>query len=152
MTEDRQYPERPVIAVGGVVISEGRALLIRRGQAPLEGRWSIPGGILELGETIADGIARELFEETGVRAGALDLIEVYEKVLRDAGDRAQYHFVILDYLCELEEGTPHPGSDVTEVAWVREEELKQFQLTGAATRVVRKAFAMARERGKAAHG
>ena len=152
MTEDRQYPEHPVIAVGGVVISEGRALLIRRGQAPLEGRWSIPGGILELGETIADGIARELFEETGVRAGALDLIEVYEKVLRDAGDRAQYHFVILDYLCELEEGTAQAGSDVTEVAWVREEELKQLQLTGAATRVVRKAFAMARERGKAAHG
>src|SRR5579863_9396481 len=100
----REYPERPIVAVGGVVISEGRALLIRRGQAPLEGRWSIPGGILELGETIAEGIARELWEETGVRADTLELIEVYEKVLRDAGDRAQYHFVILDYLCELQEG------------------------------------------------
>ena len=152
MTDDRQYPERPVIAIGGVVISDGRVLLIRRGQPPLEGRWSIPGGILEIGETIADAIARELFEETGVRARALALVEVYEKVLRDAGDRAQYHFVILDYLCEWQEGSARAGSDVTEAVWVREEELKQFQLTGAAARVVRKAFAMARERGNAAHG
>jgi ADP-ribose pyrophosphatase YjhB (NUDIX family) len=110
-----------------------------------------PGGILELGETIAEGIARELFEETGLRVHALDLLDVYEKLLRDAGDRARYHFVILDYLCELQEGTARAGSDVTEVAWVREEDLKQFQLTGAAARVVRKAFAMARERSEAAH-
>jgi ADP-ribose pyrophosphatase YjhB (NUDIX family) len=151
MAEGREYPERPVVAVGGVVISEARALLIRRGQPPLEGRWSIPGGILELGETIAEGIARELFEETGLRVHALDLLDVYEKLLRDAGDRARYHFVILDYLCELQEGTARAGSDVTEVAWVREEDLKQFQLTGAAARVVRKAFAMARERSEAAH-
>ncbi len=152
MTESREYPERPVVAVGGVVISDAHALLIRRAQPPLEGRWSIPGGILELGETIADGIARELLEETGLRVRALEPIEVYEKVLKDVDDRPRYHFVILDYLCELLEGTARAGSDVTDVAWAREQDLTQFQLTGAAARVVRKAFALARERGKAAHG
>lgn len=151
MSEEREYPEHPVIAVGGVVIADSRALLIRRGQAPLEGRWSIPGGILELGETISEGIARELLEETGIEAKPTELLEVYEKVFRDASGRAQYHFVILDYLCEFRGGTARPGGDVTAVAWASEEELMQYELTGAATRVIKKAFGATRGRAKA-HG
>ncbi|HEV2287916.1 MAG TPA: NUDIX hydrolase [Candidatus Acidoferrales bacterium] len=151
MSEEREYPEHPVIAVGGVVIADSRALLIRRGQAPLEGRWSIPGGILELGETISEGIARELLEETGIEAKPTELLEVYEKVFRDASGRAQYHFVILDYLCEFRGGTAQPGGDVTAVAWASEAELSQYELTDAATRVIQKAFAATRVRTKA-HG
>lgn len=151
MSEEREYPEHPIVAVGGVVIADSRALLIRRGQAPLEGRWSIPGGILELGETISEGIARELLEETGIEAKPTELLEVYEKVFRDASGRAQYHFVILDYLCEFRGGTARPGGDVTAVAWASEEELAQYELTGAAMRVIKKAFGATRGRAKA-HG
>ncbi|HEV2617405.1 MAG TPA: NUDIX hydrolase [Candidatus Acidoferrales bacterium] len=151
MTEDREYPERPVIAVGGVVISDARVLLIRRAQPPLEGRWSIPGGLLELGESIAQAIARELLEEAGVQVRALELIEIYEKVLRLPNQPPQYHFVILDYLCELKGGAAQAGSDVTDVSWVPEHDLERFDLTVAAKRVVNRAFAMSREHHRANH-
>ena len=151
MPENREYPDRPVIAVGGVVVSGARVLLIRRAQPPLEGRWSIPGGILELGETIAQAVERELMEEAGVQVLPLELIEIYEKVLRLPHQPPQYHFVILGYLCELKEGNAQPGSDVTEVAWSAEDELDRFNLTIETRRVVKRAFAMARERQRAAH-
>ncbi|MGB6875641.1 MAG: NUDIX hydrolase [Candidatus Acidiferrales bacterium] len=149
-TESREYPERPIIAVGGVVIHDSQILLIRRGQPPLEGRWSIPGGILEIGETIAEGIERELKEETGIQVRVLDLIEIYENVLRDKENELQYHFVILDYLCEFVEGTARPGGDVTEVVWASEQQLESLSVTGAAKRVIRKAFSAVR--GRAAQG
>ncbi|HXT87546.1 MAG TPA: NUDIX hydrolase [Verrucomicrobiae bacterium] len=142
----REYPQRPIIAVGGVVIQGARVLLIRRGQPPLEGRWSIPGGILEIGETITAAIERELKEETGVSVRVLGLLEIYEKVLRDSDNRAQYHFVILDYMCEFVEGTAEAAGDVTDTAWVAEEGLEKLQLTSAALRVVKKAFALAARR------
>ena len=84
MTGAREYPERPLVGVGGVVIADGRALLIRRGSAPLEGEWSIPGGMLELGETSEEGVRRELAEETGIEVRVLDLIEVFERIFPDA--------------------------------------------------------------------
>ncbi|MGB6482937.1 MAG: NUDIX hydrolase [Candidatus Acidiferrales bacterium] len=145
-TEGREYPERPIIAVGGVVIHDSQVLLIRRGQPPLEGRWSIPGGILEIGETIAEGIERELKEETGIQVRVLDLIEIYENVLRDKENEPRYHFVILDYLCEFAEGTARPGGDVTEVVWTSEQQLGSLAVTGAAKRVIRKAFSAVRGR------
>ncbi len=142
----REYPQQPVVGVGGVVIQDGRALLIRRGSEPLAGQWSIPGGTLELGETIAEGVRRELREETGLEVHVLELIEVFDRIFRDSGGRTQYHFVILDYLCETVAGTPRPGSDVTDVAFVGQEELNRYSLTEAVTRVLGKAFAMARTR------
>jgi mutator protein MutT len=151
MSEKREYPDRPVVGVGGVVIREGRALLIRRGSEPLKGQWSIPGGTLELGETIAEGVARELREETGLEVRVLDLIEVFERIFPgppSQGARPQYHFVILDYLCEASNGTPYPGSDVTDAVFAAEDELERYELTPTATRVLRTAFAMARERGQ----
>ncbi|HKW87701.1 MAG TPA: NUDIX hydrolase [Candidatus Acidoferrales bacterium] len=142
----REYPLRPVIGVGGVVVADGKALLIRRGHPPLEGQWSIPGGTLEVGETIAEGIERELAEETGIEARVLELIEVFERIFRDKDERVQYHFVILDYLCEMAGGNARAGGDVVDVAWASEAELKKFGLTEAATRVLKKAFEMARAR------
>ncbi len=148
MSPRAEFPQQPVVGVGGVVISEGRALLVRRGSEPLRGAWSIPGGRLELGETIAQGVARELLEETGLEVRVLGLIEVFERIFREdsapSGSAPRYHYVILDYLCEVMAGHPQPGSDVTDLAWAREEELARFALTPTATRVLLKAFEMAR--------
>lgn len=162
MGTTREYPERPVVGVGGVVIDNGRAVLIRRGSEPLKGQWSIPGGTLELGETIAEGVRRELAEETGLEVEVLELIEVFERIWPDPPPAAEgiaaavppapaarsprYHFVILDYLCRPTGGALRAGSDVTEVALVAEDELEHYQLTPTATRVLRRGFQMARAR------
>lgn len=146
MIDRREYPERPIVGVGGVVIRDGRALLIKRGHPPLQGEWSIPGGTLELGETLLEGVRRELEEETALRVGVLDLIEVFERVIRDEAGKARYHFVILDYLCEAADGEPQAGSDVIDVAWATEGELSKYSLTPTATRVIGRAFEMSRAR------
>jgi len=152
MAGSREYPERPVVGVGGVIIHDGRALIVRRGSEPLKGEWSIPGGTLELGETLAEGAARELREETGLEVRVLELIEIFERIFPDPNGtsatpaRPQYHFVIADYLCEIVSGTPAPASDVTDVALVREEDLGPYRLSPTAARVVKKAFALARSR------
>lgn len=142
----REYPERPIVGVGGVVISDGRALLIKRGHPPLQGEWSIPGGTLELGETLIEGVERELLEETAIQVRVVDLIEVFERVFRDDSGRLQYHFVILDYLCEPVTGEARAGSDVTDVAWVSEADLDRYSVTVTATRVIQRAFEMAAAR------
>ena len=153
MASSREYPERPVVGIGGVIIDQGRALLIRRGSEPLLGEWSIPGGTLELGESLQEGVARELLEETGIEVRVLDLIEVFDRVYledRPTGSGVKrgprFHFVIVDYLCERLSGEPRAGSDVTDVAFATEDELSRFHLTETATRVVKKGFAMARAR------
>ena len=153
MASSREYPEKPVVGIGGVIIEQGRTLLIRRGSEPLRGEWSIPGGTLEIGETLQQGVARELFEETGLQVRVLELIEVFDRIFLENEVSGQplmktprFHFVILDYLCEHVSGEPRAGSDVTDVAFAREDELLQFHLTEAATRVVKKAFAMDRAR------
>lgn len=135
-----------MVGVGGVVIRDERALLIRRGSAPLEGEWSIPGGMLEIGETLLEGVQRELLEETAIEVKVLDLIEVFERLTPDEAGKLKYHFVILDYLCEVVRGEARAGSDVTDVAWARETELNAYSLTPTATRVIQKAFEMARGR------
>lgn len=137
------------MGVGGVVIEEGRALLIRRGGEPMKGQWSIPGGTLETGETLEEGTRREMEEETGLRVRVVELIEVFERIFRDEGHsegRPRYHFVILDYLCERISGQARAGGDVTDVAWVAEADLGPYHLTPTATRVLKKAFAMAKSR------
>jgi 8-oxo-dGTP diphosphatase len=149
----REYPDRPVVGVGGVVIQNGRALLIKRGSEPLLGQWSIPGGTLELGESLQQGVARELLEETGLEVEVLDIIETFDRIFLDpaapnAEDRSRpkYHYVIVDYLCERLAGEAQAGSDVTDIAYATEDELEKFHLTTTATRVLRRAFAMDRER------
>jgi 8-oxo-dGTP diphosphatase len=137
-----------------VVIEKGRALLIRRGSEPLRGEWSIPGGTLELGESLQQGVARELLEETGLEVRVLELIEVFDRIFPGDDARAsethrapRFHFVIVDYLCERLIGEARAGSDVTDVAFASENELGQYHLTETATRVLRRAFAMDLARG-----
>jgi len=151
MASSREYPDRPVVGVGGVIIDDGRALLIRRGSEPLRGEWSIPGGTLELGETLAEGVARELLEETGLVVRVLGQIEVFERIYTEKSGgaskkkkRPRFHYVIVDYFCERISGEPRAGSDVTDVAYAREDELDKFHLTETALRILRKAFAMER--------
>ena len=96
MTGRREYPERPVVGVGGVVIVEERTLLIRRGHPPLEGEWSIPGGTLEVGETLLDAVRRELLEETGIEVRVGELIEAFERIFPDGDGQPKCHFVIVD--------------------------------------------------------
>ncbi len=153
MTSSREYPGRPVVGIGGVIIDQGRTLLIRRGSEPLRGEWSIPGGILEIGESLEEGVARELLEETGIKVRVLELIEVFDRIYLEEGStgaesrrKPRFHFVIADYLCERLAGEPRAGSDVTDVAFATEEELARFHLTETATRVLKKAFAMDRQR------
>ena len=138
-----------------MVIENGRALLIRRGSEPLLGEWSIPGGTLELGETLEEGVARELLEETGLQVRVLELIEVFDRIYlestagtgTDAPKKGpRFHYVIVDYLCQRIGGTAAAGSDVTDVAFVAEQELEKYKLTETATRILRKAFAMNRDR------
>jgi len=150
MASSREYPERPVVGVGGVVIEQGRVLLIRRGGEPLKGQWSIPGGTLETGQTLEEGTRREMEEETGLRVRVRELIEVFERIFREPGEaaaRPRYHFVILDYLCERISGEARAGGDVTDVAWVAESDLGAYDLTPTATRILKKAFAMTASRG-----
>ena len=148
----REYPDRPLVGVGGVVIEDSRALLIRRGTEPLLGEWSIPGGTLELGETLEEGVARELLEETGLEVKVIELIEVFDRIYIESppGDAEQkgprFHYVIVDYLCERIGGSAVAGSDVTDVAFALEDELGGFGLTETATRILKRAFAMVRQR------
>jgi 8-oxo-dGTP diphosphatase len=142
-----------MVGVGGVIIDQGRALLIRRGSEPLLGEWSIPGGTLELGETLEEGVARELLEETGITVKVIELIEVFDRIYvestagaSEAKKGPRFHYVIVDYLCERISGEAVAGSDVTDVAFASEEELDKYKLTETATRILKKAFAMERKR------
>lgn len=153
MALSREYPERPVMGVGGVIVDRGRTVLIRRGTEPLLGQWSIPGGTIEIGETIEEAVRRELREETGLEVRVLELIELFDRIYLENGvtgwkdkKKPRYHYVIADYLCELVGGEPHAGSDVTDLAFATEDELSRFHLTEKATSVLKKAFAMSRAR------
>src|SRR6202011_2866569 len=153
MASSREYPDRPMVGVGGVIIEQGRALLIRRGSEPLLGEWSIPGGTLELGETLEQGVARELLEETGLTVRVIELLEVFDRIYVESTRGSsevkkgpRFHYVIVDYLCERVAGEAVAGSDVTDVAFASETELGKYNLTETATRILKKAFAMERKR------
>lgn len=127
---------RPVIGVGGVVIRRGRALLVRRGKEPLRGRWSIPGGAVELGETLEEALVREIREEAGLEVRPRLVIAVVDQIERE-GRALRHHHVIVDYLCDYVSGTARAGSDAEAVAFVSARELGAYGLTVKAAEVVR---------------
>jgi len=139
---------RPTVAVGGVVIYDGRVVLVRRGQAPLLGEWSLPGGRLELGETLEQGLRRELREETGLEVEPLQLLAVLDRIDREE-EKIRYHYVIVDYLCERRGGELRAGSDASEVALVPLADLPAHDLTREADQVVRDGFARAASAARA---
>lgn len=132
-------PAAPVVGVGGVVVHAGRVLLIRRGKEPLYGRWVVPGGTVELGETLEQALVREMREETALEVEPLELLTVFDRIQRD-GSRVAYHFVIVDYLCRLRSGEARAGSDALEVAWAAPSELARFDLPAKALEVVQQAL------------
>lgn len=140
MAGRREYPERPVVGVGGVVLRDGRVLLVQRASEPLAGQWSLPGGAVELGETLEEAVVRELKEETGLAVRVVELVEAFERIIRDDAGRPRYHYVLLDYLCEPGEGAARAGSDVRAVAWAAPEEFDRYALSEKARAVCRKAF------------
>lgn len=134
----RDYPERPIIGVGAVIVSGGRALLVRRDTEPLRGEWSVPGGMLELGETLRDGVRREVLEETGLEVEPGEVLDVFDSIFTDGLGRTQYHYVLIDYLCRPVSGEAHPGSDVSDVRWVSANALGAMGLRDSIEQVVRK--------------
>ncbi len=142
----RDYPDRPIIGVGAVIVREGQALLVRRATEPLQGEWSVPGGVLELGEKLHDGVRRETLEETSLRVEPQEILEVFDSIFRDRDGRTQYHYVLIDYLCRVIEGEARAGSDVSEVRWVTEAELGGLDLRESIERVVREGLELANSR------
>jgi 8-oxo-dGTP diphosphatase len=130
--------------VGAVILDGDRVLLIQRGQEPLKGEWSLPGGAVELGETLEEALVREVREETSLDVAVGPVVEVFDSIRRDAGGRAEYHYIIIDYACRVRGGTPTVaahGSDAADVRWVPLTELERYRVTGTAIAVIRKACA-----------
>ncbi len=139
----RDYPEHPIIGVGAVIVDRGRALLVRRATEPLLGEWSVPGGMLELGETLRDGVRREVREETGIDVEPGQVIDVFDSIFADALGRTQYHYVLIDYLCRPLAGEARAASDVSDVRWVSLEALPAMTLRDSIEQVVRKGLRLA---------
>ena len=134
----RDYPEHPIIGVGAVIIEGSRVLLVRRDTEPLRGEWSVPGGMLELGEKLRDGVRREALEETGVKVEPGEVLDVFDSIFTDGLGKTQYHYVLIDYLCRVTSGEAQAGSDVSDVRWVSLEALPAMGLRESVEQVVRK--------------
>jgi len=117
----REYPAAPLVGVGAVIVHDGRVLLVQRGTEPARGRWSIPGGLIEVGEPLSEAVVREVREETGLQVEPVELIELLDRIHRE-GDRVRYHYVIADYLCRVVGGALHAASDADAVRWVERPE------------------------------
>ena len=137
--DDRSYPARPILGVGGLIFQGEAILLVRRGKDPGKGLWSIPGGAVMVGESLVKGVAREIHEEVGLSVQVGPLVEVVERVIRDDNGGVAYHYVILDYLCWPRSGQMRPGSDAADARFVEPRDLPQYGLTRDALRVLDKA-------------
>jgi mutator protein MutT len=137
------YPDRPIVAVGAVILQRDCVLLVKRGREPLKGAWSLPGGMVEVGETLDSALAREVLEETGLSVEVGPVVEVLDRVQFDAAGRVEYHYVIIDYLCRAWTDRLAHGSDADDVRWVPVEELDDLAVTKEAVAVIRKGAELA---------
>ena len=136
----REYPETPLVGVGAIIIEGERVALVKRGHPPLEGKWSIPGGVLEIGETLRKAAVREALEETGLAVEPGELLGVFERVIPDEEGRMRYHYVLIDFLCRRVAGEVQAGDDAREVRWFRREELADLELARETEEVILKGF------------
>jgi len=148
----REYPESPLVGVGAVIVQNHRVLLIRRGQPPLLGEWSLPGGVLECGETLREAVVREAREETGLVVETGEMLGVYERLIRGDEARVRYHYVLIDFLCHPTGGDLKAGSDAAEVRWFTREELPALNLPDDTNDVVLKGLARTMERRASSPG
>jgi 8-oxo-dGTP diphosphatase len=144
----RPYPERPVVGVGAVVLEGDRVLLVKRGQAPLKGHWSLPGGAVEIGETLEQAIAREVLEETGITIEVGPIVEVLDRISRDVEARVEHHFVLIDFVARPIGGVLEGGSDADEAAWVAVGDLAKYDVAAVTAGVIRKAASRAFDAGE----
>jgi 8-oxo-dGTP diphosphatase len=136
----REYPASPLMGVGALIVDEGRIVLVRRAKPPAEGEWSIPGGLVHLGETLNEAVAREAHEETGLEVQPETLVELLERIFPDEQGRIRYHYVLADFCCRVMGGTLLAGSDAAEARWVYREDLKRFNLAPITMKVILKAL------------
>lgn len=143
----REYPDRPIVGVGTVIIDAGRVLLVKRGAPPLLGEWSLPGGVVEIGETLRAAAEREAREETGLIVQAGEVLEVLDRIIPGEQGPAQYHYVLIDFLCRLAGGALRSGGDAADAAWAKQDELEKFKLEKPALQVILRGF----QKAEAAH-
>jgi len=138
--DDRRYPKRPIVGIGALIFNRDRILMAQRGKEPLKGWWSLPGGALEIGERLADGVRREVREETGLEIRPLGVLEIFERIMHDASGATEYHYVLVDYICRITGGELLAGDDVAVVEWVRRRDLPKLQITEGTLAVIEKGF------------
>lgn len=140
----REFPEVPLIGVGAIIIHDFRVLLVKRAHPPIQGQWSIPGGVLEVGELVREAAVREAREETGLIVEPGELLGVFDRILRNSEQRVQYHYVLIDFLCRPVGGELLAASDAAEVRWFTKEELPGLQLPNDTQDVIRKGYERSR--------
>ncbi len=136
----RMYPSAPLVGVGAVAIRNANILLVKRAFEPGAGKWSIPGGLVELGEKLSEACAREMHEETGIEIEVLELINVFDMVDRDDSGKVKYHFVLVDFLTKPIGGEERPSAEVSEMKWVTRDEARKMDLTRTARKVIDELF------------
>jgi mutator protein MutT len=140
----REYPDHPRVGVGAVVLHQGRVLLVRRGAQPSAGKWSLPGGLVDVGETTVDAIRREVEEECGIKIRVLDVAGVVDRIVRDADGRVRYHYVLVDYLAGAESDAVAAGSDAADCRWVEVERVGELEVTEGLLDMLHRAVALGR--------
>ncbi len=140
MPDTRRYPARPILGVGGLIFENDSILLVRRGKPPLEGQWSLPGGVVEAGETLEEALRREILEETGLTLAGVRQFEIFERIMRDREGRPEYHYVLIDFLSVPASGTACAADDAAACRWVPERELGRYHLTEGTLAVIQRAF------------
>jgi len=136
----RKYPKMPLVGVGAVVIKNGKILLVKRAFEPGKGKWSVPGGVVELGEKLAVACAREMEEETGLKGQVLELINAYDMIVPDLSGKIMYHYVLIDFLVKPLGGVEKPSDEVLEMRWVSYEETKELEMTVSARKALEELF------------
>jgi len=143
MADDRQFPARPIVGVGAIVVDDGRVLLVRRGRAPLQGEWSVPGGAVEVGEALSAAVQREVLEETGLIVSVGPIVEVLDRIHTHGDGRVEYHYVLIDYLCSVVGGDVRAGSDVLDAVWATPQRLAEYGVPRVTAAVIEKAVHLA---------
>ena len=133
------------MGVGAILFDGDRILMAQRGKPPLQGWWSLPGGALETGESLADAVRREVREETGLEIEPLGVLEIFERIMRDTNGVPEYHYVLIDYVCRVTGGRLAAGDDVCRVEWVRRRDLSALKITEGTLGVIEKAFRQRRK-------
>jgi ADP-ribose pyrophosphatase YjhB (NUDIX family) len=148
MALNRRYPERPFAGVGAIIFRGTEVLLVKRGSPPALGKWSIPGGLVELGESLETSVRREVMEEVGLEVRVIDLVAALDRVILDRNGRIEYHYILLDFLCEVVGGDLNAGTDADECRFVPTKDLSRYDMTRGTEEVIHRAFERALNLGE----